>query len=108
MRLVETEGQPPYVHMLIDFSTTQVFSYTARMNETLEGYRTTEELVKLRERLVQNPLLGWVVSVGMKSEGLKAMSIVLANEGRYKQHNSDTLEDALLFLKSVDESLRGI
>ena len=105
LRLLETEGQPPKVHLLIDFSSTGHGNYILGLQDMIDRQETNEELKQLTKQVAEHPLLGWVVSIGEQNQSLTAAATVLATKLKYRRRAVDTLEEALDFLKKADASL---
>jgi len=108
LRLLTTEGQPPTVHLLIDFSSTGHGNYTTGLQAMIERQETNEELKQLTQQIAEHPLFGWVVSIGEQNRPLTAAATVLANKLKYRRRSVATLQDALEFLKQVDSSLADL
>jgi hypothetical protein len=102
--LIEAEGQPPMVHILIDHSN----RYTAE--DLQHQIRSLSHYVKLdsddqNEQLIKHPLLGWILSIANPSQSLKMAGAVRSQQYNYRWHSVDTLEDALDFLQERDGTL---
>jgi hypothetical protein len=103
--LLEQEGQPPKVHLLIDFSSTDHGNYSYALSERLEHHKDNDELRESSKRLADNSLFGWVVSIGAQNQELTASANVMATKFKYRRRVVDTLEEAIEFLKKVDSNL---
>jgi len=104
-QLLETGGQPPKVHVLIDFNSTGHGNYTMNLQKMTERQETNPELKQSVQQLAEHPLLGWVVSIGEGNPALTTAATVLAVRNKYRRQSVATLADALEFLKRADSSL---
>ena len=105
LHLIETEGQPPQVHTLIDFSSTDYGNYAANLQDMIALYESNEELRAVRDAWCQHPLDGWTISVGARNQVYTSNANVMAGRMQYDRRSVDTLEDAIAFLKKVDKTL---
>lgn len=105
LHLMDTEGQPPAVHTLIDFSSTDHGNYATGLQDMIDLHESNDDLRAVREALVQHPLQGWIISVGARNPALTANANVMAGRMHYNRRSVDTLEDAIAFLKKIDNTL---
>lgn len=107
-QLIEREGKPPYVHMLIDYTTTDIKDYSSNLRELVRWSNSSPEFQAARDNLLKHPLFGWVVSVGGHSRNIKISGKILSSRYNYKRKEVDTLDEALTFLKQVDSNIARI
>ena len=105
LHLMDTEGQPPKVHTLIDFSSTDYGNYPANLQDMIDLHESNDELRAGRDALVQHPLQGWIISIGARNQTLTSNANVMAGRMHYNRRSVDTLEDALTFLQKIDNTL---
>jgi len=104
LALIEAEGQPPLVHSIIDHSSRYTPDEIAQQPKQFMYY-TTLGSDEVRQRLLNHPMLGWVISVATPNAGLKMAGAVASQQHNYRWHSVPTLEDAFAFLQERDVSL---
>lgn len=108
LALIESEGEPPFVHVLIDHTR------SAYSEGDLEAHaRSLSAYVKLdheevREKLLHHSRLGWVVSVATPTASLKMAGTISSQQRNYRWHSVDTFDEALEFLQSRDTTLPNL
>lgn len=105
LHLLETEGQPPQVHLLIDCTAPEWKHHHTTIKEADTRLRTNDELRRMRHAIITHPLFGWVVSFGALDPSVQTVSGVMSIRNGYRRHVVETLDDARIFLKRVDPSL---
>jgi hypothetical protein len=107
LEMIEQGGKPPLVHLIIDhtnrYTPEEIKNQPIRYAHYLKVDRN-----EVRERLLKNPLLGWVLSIAMPNIGLKTAAVVLSQKDNYRWRNFNTLEEAFEFLETVDSTLSAI
>jgi hypothetical protein len=104
LELIETEGQPPMVHTLIDHTK----RYSAEELQTLPRqvqYYIFSDGNEVREKLIRHPMLGWVLSINTPTTALKMAGSVISQQDNYRWRHFDTLDEALDFLEQIDTTL---
>jgi hypothetical protein len=102
LRLVEAEGKAPAVHLLIDFSSTDIESYSADVRELVNRSTSTQAFQEARDNLIRHPLFGWVIVIAVHSRNIDVSGKIIAMKYNYKRKEVDTLDDAITFLKQID------
>jgi hypothetical protein len=108
LKLIEAEGKPPYVHMLIDFSLPEDPNYSANVRELVRFSTSSQEFQDARDKLIRHPLFGWVVAFNVQNLNSTVSGKIIAQKYGYKRKDVDTLEDAIVFLKQVDPTINKI
>jgi hypothetical protein len=102
---LETEGEPPLVHVLIDhtnrYNTGQLREQTSARVADYVNLDNEE----VRQKLLAHPLLGWIISVATPNPALKMAGTISSQQRNYRWHSVDTLRYALEFLNDRDSSL---
>ena len=103
---MEREGQPPYIHILVDYTGTPTDNYPDNiLTFVLKRAQSSEEQNRVRRHILRHPLLGWVVAIGIPNSRIQTTANVIAIKDRFRRHDAATLEEALLFLRQKDPSL---
>lgn len=106
--MIEAEGKPPYVHMLIDFSSTDIEEYSVNVRNIVQRSKHSPEFEEARENLIQHPLFGWVVVFNIENPSLNLGGKLNAMRTNYKRKDVPSLIDALNFLKQVDPNITNL
>jgi len=104
LEMIETEGQPPMVHSLIDHTN----RYTAedlQARPRQASYYVSLSQDEVRQRLIGHPLLGWVLSINTPTSALKMAGAVMSQQSNYRWRSFDSLDAALDFLQQIDMTL---
>ena len=102
LKLLEEEGQPPYVHMLIDFASTNTDEFDADVRDLVRRSTSSQEFEDARDNLVRHPLFGWVVVFNIHSRNINVGGKIVATKYNYKRKEVNSLQEAIEFLKQVD------
>lgn len=105
LSLIESEGQKPFVHNLIDHSNRYTPQERAQQEQRLQYYMSIPNDDDIRDRLLSHPMLGWVISIATPNTGLKMAGAVISQQRNYRWHSVDTIAEALAFLQARDPSL---
>lgn len=108
LKLLQNEGQPPLVHLLIDCTAPEWKYHRTTLKEADARLRTNEELQNLRNTIIMNPMFGWVISFGALNPSVQTVSGVMSIRNGYRRHVVETLPEAYEFLVNVDPSLEGL
>lgn len=100
--LLNAEGKPPFVHLLIDFTSTDSPDYNVNIRNIMRRSRHSPEFEAARDQLIQHPLFGWVVVFGIKDANLNVGGKINAMRTNYKRKDVESLNEALTFIKQVD------
>lgn len=106
--LLNAEGKPPFVHLFIDFTSTDSPDYTVNVRNIMRRSRHSPEFEVARDQLIRHPLFGWVVVFGIKDANLNAGGKINAMRTNYKRKDVESLEEALVFIKQVDPHVAQI
>ena len=104
--LMDTQGRPPKVHVLIDYRDMEPGDSNTGLEDVLGHLRDSSEYDRVIRDITQHPLIGWVVSIGSPSPRYRTAMNVLALKDGVRRHEVSTLEEAIDFLKGKDPSLR--
>ncbi len=105
LKLVEQDGQPPAVHMLIDFSSTNNPNYDLDVRELVGRSTSSIEFAEARDNLIRHPLFGWVVTFNIHNRNINVGGKIVAMKYNYKRKEVNSLPEAITFLKQVDPYL---
>lgn len=108
LNLLESEGKPPYVHMLIDFASTNTADFDADVRELVRRSTSSKAFADARDKLVRHPLFGWVVVFNIHDRNINAGGKIVAMQYNYKRKEVDSLPEAINFLKQVDPNIASI
>lgn len=101
---INNEGQKPLVHCIIDhrnqYSAAQVQRQPLQMRYYMESADETT-----REKLLSNPMLGWVISVAIPNVAMKMAASVVSQQKNYRWRDVETIEAAFDWLSKVDSTL---
>ncbi|MBC8170354.1 MAG: hypothetical protein H7X77_01730 [Anaerolineae bacterium] len=104
LEMIESAGQPPMVHCLIDhtnrYTPEELQQQPKRLHEYLKIDRN-----EIREKLITHPLNGWVLSIKPPNPIFKLAGAVISQQSHYRWRSFDSLEDALDFLQHTDATL---
>lgn len=103
---IDREGQPPAVHVLVDYRHAQSENFPVTIKDYLNAERLQQD--KARQALTQHPLLGWVISIAAPHIIVQLGANLLAQKGHYHWQHVATLAEALGFLKAQDSTLRDL
>lgn len=106
--LIESEGKPPHVHMLIDYSSTDIQAYSSDVRDLVRWATSSKEYEESRDKLIRHPLFGWVVAIGVHNRNIKISGKILSLRYNYKRKEVETLDEAMTFLKHVDPNIARI
>lgn len=104
LEMIESEGQPPMVHTLIDH-TNRYSADDLRAQPRQASYYTSASSDEVRQNLISHPLLGWVLSINTPTSALKMAGTVMSQQSSYRWRSFETLDDALDFLQRIDPTL---
>ncbi len=104
LHMIETEGQPPMIHTLIDHTNQYTPEEIKQQPLKLTYYM---QLVddEVREQLLAHPRLGWTISIATPNIGMKTAGAVISQRKNYRWHSVATLADALYFIQQRDTTL---
>lgn len=102
LSMIETEGEEPFVHTLIDHTGRYQGGSVKQTGKLSHYVNLGEEAV--RDKLLSHPLLGWVISIQTPTV-LKMSGAVVSQKRNYRWHSVDSLEEALDFLQKRDPTL---
>lgn len=105
LALIEAEGEPPYVHVLIDHSCKEYKAEDLQDRARSLKYYVQLGEEEVRQKLLTHPLFGWVISIATPTASLKMAGTVSSQQRNYRWHSVSTLDEALEFLQSRDPSL---
>jgi hypothetical protein len=100
---IEATGKPPMVHCLIDHSNQYTPEQLADQPRRVTDYMMTHD--EVREKLLNHPLLGWVMSVATPNMGLKMAGTVQSQKDSYRWRTVASIQAALDWLQKVDVTL---
>ena len=106
LELMNAQGQPPKVHILIDYRDMEPEAGNTGLEDVLGRLRDSSEYDQILRSITQHPLIGWVVSIGSPAPKFRTAMNVLAIKDGINRHEVGTLEEAIDFLKGKDPSLR--
>ncbi len=105
--LIESEGEPPMVHTLIDHANRYTPDELVHQPKKLKYYADLGN-EEVRQRLLTHPMMGWVISVATPNVALKLAGVVSSQQRNYRWHSAATLEEALAFLQERDSTLPNL
>jgi len=105
LQLLEKEGKPPAVHMIIDFSSTDVDNYEADVRELVRRSTSSREFADARDNLIRHPLFGWVVVFGVHNRNINVGGKIVSMKYSYKRKEVNTISEAAAFLKQIDPNV---
>jgi hypothetical protein len=103
LEAIETEGQPPMVHCLIDHRNQYTAEDLAAQPKLARSYVMEDD--ELRQKLLSHPMLGWVISIATPNPALKMAASISSQRDKYRWHSVSTFQEALKWLESHDTSL---
>lgn len=106
LEAIERQGSKPMVHVLIDHRTSCTSGDEEAQPRSARDYILDHD--EIRERLLSNPLLGWVISVATPNAGLKMAGTVTSQRDAYRWRSVATMEEALDWLQQVDGTLPNL
>ncbi len=104
LEMIESEGQPPMIHTIVDHTNRYSAEDLSSQSRSLKYYTQLGQEA-IREKLLSHPLLGWIISVNTPNMALKMAGTVASQQRNYRWHSTNSLNDALDFLKGRDSSL---
>lgn len=105
LQLLETEGQPPQVHLLIDYTGRGITYDTLQLWGIIHRSPHSPDYQQLLQKLAAHPLMGWVVGVACQDPRMRVASTITATRYNIRRHDEPTMELALKFLKRMDPTL---
>lgn len=104
---IHNEGKKPLVHCIIDHRNQYSPAQLQRQPLQMRYYMDTNDEIA-RARLIENPMLGWIISVAIPNVAMKMAASVLSQQRNYRWREVDTLEDAFEWLEKVDSTLPNL
>lgn len=104
-RLIEADGKPPFVHLIIDYSISKAEDYPTDIRNLIHRSESSEEFERARDQLVTNPLFGWVVAIGSPTRNIEVGATIVAARNNYRRKEVANLNEAITFLKQVDPNI---
>jgi len=108
LNLIEQDGKPPYVHMLIDFSSTASDTYESDVRDLVRRSLSSKEFADARDNLIRHPLFGWVVVFQVHNRNINVGGKIVAMKYNYKRKEVATLTEAVEFLKQIDPHVASL
>ncbi len=105
LKLIEAEGKPPHVHMLIDFSSSNSKDYALDVRQLVRRSTYSIDFANTRDELLRHPLFGWVVVYGVHSNNINVSGKIISMKYNYKRKEVTTIQEAIDFLKRVDSNI---
>ena len=103
LEAIETEGKPPMVHCLIDHRNQYTSEQLASQSNRLRDYLMDNN--EVRQKLLNHPMLGWVLSIATPNQGLKMAGTVQSQKDEYRWRSLATVQEAFDWLQKVDTTL---
>lgn len=108
LKLLEQDGKRPFVHMMIDFSSTKSESHSTDIRDVVRRSAPSITFAQARNNLIQHPLFGWVVVFNVHNPNINVGGKIVATRYNYKRKEVSTLVDAITFIKQVDPHVASI
>lgn len=105
LELLEQDGKPPYVHMLIDFASTNIENYDLNVRELVRRSTSSQAFANARDNLIQHPLFGWVIVFNVHNRNINVSGKIVSMKYNYKRKEVNSLPEAIDFLKQVDPNI---
>ncbi len=104
LALIDSEGQPPMIHTLIDHTDRYTVEELQAQPKKLKYYSSFGD-EEVRQKLHNHPMLGWIISIATPGIALKMAGTVASQQRNYRWHSVATIEEALDFLQERDDTL---
>lgn len=103
LEAIESEGQPPMVHCLIDHRNQYSAEDLAAQPKLARSYVLADD--EIRQKLLSHPMLGWVISIATPNMALKLAATISSQRDKYRWHTVQSFQEAIEWLESHDTSL---